>query len=261
MLPARGSVLGIDVGWSQKQPSSAVCRLDWDEAVVRWTVRRYRATPEDRREAFLSVGGNFRLLAVAIDGPLRRDLKIIGRYRKAEEVLTRRFQKHIGKPGQSSSPNGKKLNEQANISARAAFDLCQIADAPHQVSIADHAISEAFPTSYLGCMLGTPIAGKIKRRSDTYYKALTEVGILDLLIAYFLPGRHLTQSFGAVTNHDDRAALVCALTALGVAANNYVAVGDEDGWIILPPWDFIAAWSRPLLEGVEGVIVAPTRPR
>ena len=37
-------------------------------------------------------------------------------------------------------------------------------------------------------------------------------------------------------NHDDRAAFVCALTALSVATGEFTAVGDERGaWIILPP--------------------------
>lgn len=49
----------------------------------------------------------------------------------------------------------------------------------------------------------------------------------------------------AVTNHDDRAALVCALSALAVVAGDFVAVGDDDGWIILPPRAFIqpAQWA------------------
>ena len=29
-----GSVLGIDVGWSQKKKSSAVCRLSWSDREV-----------------------------------------------------------------------------------------------------------------------------------------------------------------------------------------------------------------------------------
>ena len=45
--------------------------------------------------------------------------------------------------------------------------------------------------------------------------------------------------------HDDRAAFVCALTAVCVAAGDFVAVGDDDGWIVLPPRRFIqpAQWS------------------
>ena len=77
--------------------------------------------------------------------------------------------------------------------------------------------------------------------------ALAEDGTLARLLAHHLPDRLLEQNFGSVTNHDDRAALVCAITALGVASIDYTAVGDGDGWIILPPAAFIADWARPLV--------------
>lgn len=57
----------------------------------------------------------------------------------------------------------------------------------------------------------------------------------------------MARPFSSVTNHDDRAALVCALTALCVVAGRYSAVGDTDGWIILPPKSLMAAWAWPLL--------------
>jgi hypothetical protein len=56
-----------------------------------------------------------------------------------------------------------------------------------------------------------------------------------------------------ITNHDDRASLVCALTALCVAGGDYVAVGDHDGWIILPPRRFIQDWAwRDLVANADG---------
>jgi len=58
----------------------------------------------------------------------------------------------------------------------------------------------------------------------------------------------MSQHPSAVTNHDDRAALVCALTALCVAARDYTAVGDEDGWIILPPSSFVQGWAMHALR-------------
>ena len=52
------------------------------------------------------------------------------------------------------------------------------------------------------------------------------------------------QAWDSVKNDDDRMALVCALTALAVAAGDYVAVGEErQGWIILPPKAFVQAWA------------------
>jgi hypothetical protein len=67
-------------------------------------------------------------------------------------------------------------------------------------------------------------------------------------MAYLLPGRVLACDVGQITNHDDRAAFVCALTALAVAFGDFSAVGDADGWIILPPWRFVQAWAQAELE-------------
>ena len=63
------------------------------------------------------------------------------------------------------------------------------------------------------------------------------------------PGYHLEKPFGAVENHDERAAVVCALTALCVAAGEYTVVGDrQDGWILLPPRSLIQPWAWTLLQ-------------
>ena len=84
-------------------------------------------------------------------------------------------------------------------------------------------------------------------RSDTFYVHLAKTGVLTRLISDLLPNRRLVDIFEAVTNHDDRAAVVCALTSLCVAASRYSSVGDRQGWIILPPRDFIQPWAWSLL--------------
>jgi hypothetical protein len=43
-----GSVLGVDVGYSPKRRSSAVCRLDWTEQKIHWTIARFRAAEPER---------------------------------------------------------------------------------------------------------------------------------------------------------------------------------------------------------------------
>lgn len=99
---------------------------------------------------------------------------------------------------------------------------------------------EAFPTTFLGVMLDreeTPKDGN-KARSDTYYSRLTasEPCRLSSLAIVLLPGRRAIPQFAAIRNHDERAAVACALTALAVTVGRYTAVGDKrDGWIILPP--------------------------
>lgn len=252
MLPEAGSVLGIDVGWSLKARSSAVCRLDWDGQTVRWTINRFTAQARDRREAIRTTAGAHHLLAAAFDGPLRGDLQPIEVYRTAERRLSERaIRDAIGKLAQSNSGNGRLLNAATHACAAIVLDHALLADAQHAHAIHRLAIAEAFPNSFLGLMLAEPAPHKGGRgkRSDRYYAALVADGTLDKLIGHHLPGRGLEQALVAVTNHDDRAALICAVTALGVANNDYLAVGDAAGWIILPPRDFIAAWAHPFVAG------------
>lgn len=50
-------------------------------------------------------------------------------------------------------------------------------------------------------------------------------------------------------HHDERAALVCALTTLCVLRGLYVAVGEPSGgYFFLPPWDSWAEWARDALK-------------
>jgi len=250
MLPATGSVLGIDVGWSLKARSSAACRLDWDDTGVRWFITRFNAGDSDRRAGVLAAMAGHHLLAAAFDGPLRGDLKQIDRYRQCERQLSgRAVRDAIGKLAQSNSGNGLKLNAATNDCAGIVLDHGNLAAAGHRHAIHKRAIAEAFPNSFLGLMLADPAPFKGGRgsRSDRYYMALAQDGTLERLVQHHLPGR-LVPGFSAITNHDDRAALICALTALGIANNDYLAVGDSDGWIILPPPSFIASWAQPIVR-------------
>lgn len=57
-----------------------------------------------------------------------------------------------------------------------------------------------------------------------------------------------------MTDHEERAAFVCALTALTVASGRAVGVGDpDDGDIFLPPAEL---WGTPRLAGRPWMEVA-----
>ncbi len=156
----------------------------------------------------------------------------------------------IGKPGQSSAPVGRMLNAAANACARDVLRLCRIEEALHPVRIDDRSVVEAFPSTFLGVMVDDPSVLSVERnsRSDRYFEHLTSAGRLHDLLSYLLPGRVALRPLGEVNNHDDRAALVCAVTALAVAAGDFTAVGDVDGWIILPPRRFVQEWAWAALE-------------
>lgn len=232
-----GSVLGIDVGWSLLRASSAVCRLDWNERSVSWKIGRFRAQEPERTGVMTKIAGDALISAGAFDGPLQHGLKPIGVYRAAEKVLTAGLQPLIGKPGQSSSPNGKLLNEHASLCAKIVADNCRLTSATQATAIHEKVIVEAFPTSFLGVMIDDPLQVRVgrRKRSDFFYRHLVAGETLQNLIRFCLPGRVIINDLADVTNHDDRAAVVCALTALCVARGDYTAVGDHQGWIILPP--------------------------
>lgn len=240
-IPSEGAVLGIDIGFSTSRKSSAACLLAWTGEVVTWDVRRFRADASERDHCLAAVIGQRELDCVALDGPIRGDLTEIGIYRTAERLLTRKLQPQIGKPGQSSAPVGRQLNQHTNDAARAVLSLASVSAATHSCAIMDHAVVEAFPSSFLGLMLpeGDRESPGRGARSDAYFERLAARGRLDELCDMILPGRKLERPFTDVTNHDDRAGLVCALTALCVVSHSFTAVGDENGWIVLPPRHFI----------------------
>ena len=169
ILPDVGSVLGIDVGWSTRKKTSAVCRLSWNEQDIKWDIRRFKAKSPDREQAIECVAGEEELLAVAIDGPLCRGFDEIGEYRSAERILSKgNLPKCIGKPGQSNSPNGKRLNEQANISANIVKQHCKISESGHATRIDEKAVVEAFPTTFLGVMEAPLELNSPGKKSDRF---------------------------------------------------------------------------------------------
>lgn len=237
------------MGCSPTRRSSAICRLDWSASGISWDIARFRALEPEREHVIAQVAGSRQIITAAFDGPIRRSFDIIGRYRTAERMLTRRLRPLIGKPGQSSAPIGKLLNAHANVCVRHVLAHCDVFDAPHGVPIDQKALVEAFPSSFLGLMIDNPAQLATRRgdRSDTFFRHLAATGGFSALMEHLLPGRKPVIDTNAIINHDDRAAFVCALTALCVAAGQFVAVGDDDGWIVLPPREFIRSPQWELL--------------
>ena len=57
IISQTGSVLGVDVGCSPTRRSSAVCRLDWNEGRVSWTIERFRAVEPEQDGVITRVAG------------------------------------------------------------------------------------------------------------------------------------------------------------------------------------------------------------
>ena len=178
-------------------------------------ILRFRAIEPERERVIAQVAGIRPIVAAAFDGPFRRGFDIIGRYRTAERMLTRRLRPLIGKPGQSSAPIGKLLNQHANECVHHVVAHSDVQSATHRVPIDHRALVEAFPSAFLGVMIKDPQHLNVRRgdRSDTFFQHLASAGVLNSLIGYCLTERRLVLDLNLVVNHDDRAALVCALTA------------------------------------------------
>jgi len=212
--------------------------LVWDQERVDLSLVRFTAKQEDVRTSLTRTLNGRSVKTAALDGPLRNDLNTIGVYRAAEQILTRQLWRHIGKPAQSSTPNGIELNVAANSVARILIEIGAVEIARHEGNILPVSIVEAFPTTFLGVMLKAGFPVKRGKRSDSYYKHLTageSGGALGGLIRRLLPGRRIPEELSRVSNHDERAAIVCAISALCIAKGQYTAVGDENGFIIMPP--------------------------
>ena len=243
--------LGIDVGFSANKATTGLCLLTIDQNSVSWRCENTWAD-ETRREKALRalVPTGTTLIGVGIDGPLARGLTWVPHYRSAEALLTRGVFQRRGKPGQTSAPTGQKLHKHATALAQIALNLAQVSILPasHPDAIHKKRIVEAFPTAFLSVLLheNSFSSSDSRGKSDLYWTRAIENGCLeDLLMQTLAPGRVLQEPVGSVSDHDARAALLCALVAACVARGRYVAVGDPiDGDIILPPIDLWGCASR-----------------
>jgi hypothetical protein len=113
-------------------------------------------------------------------------------------------------------------------------------------------IVEAFPNAFLGvCISEAVFRGMPRlrrgRKFDWLYSCWCEHAhfreLLELLEApELLP---LSDRCAANSNHDERAALVCLLTAACVARGRYCAIGDPiGGYFFLPPWARWQDWAK-----------------
>ena len=70
------TVLGIDVGYSATRKTTGFCALQWDDYTIRWHCENAGSDDAGRLAALhkLLPAAPRRVLAVAIDGPLRPNL-------------------------------------------------------------------------------------------------------------------------------------------------------------------------------------------
>jgi len=84
-----GAVLGIDVGWSPKKPTTGLCLIEWANLEIDVRCCQARADEDDRRRKLDQLSQGRKLLAAGIDGPLIQKLEIATQYRAAGALLSR----------------------------------------------------------------------------------------------------------------------------------------------------------------------------
>lgn len=107
-----GTVLGVDVGFSLKRNSTCFCRLSWNPTSYELAFESATGGEASRTKALCTlITPGLIIAAIALDGPLTRDLRVVTHYRAAEALLSRGVFQRRGKPGQTSSPTGQKLHQ------------------------------------------------------------------------------------------------------------------------------------------------------
>ena len=240
--------LGIDVGYSKSRRTTGLCLITIDQTSLQWRCCNTGTKEHQRLKDLRSlVPKGTSLAGVGIDGPLARNLKIVDRYRSADALLSRGHFQRRGKPGPTNSPTGQDLHAHATKLAMLVLSLqsegyLELQDADHPDSIHEARILEVFPTSFLAVLLPFEhVPTKVKRgeRSDKLWETAVREHCMQRLVERLAPDRSLKESLESIKDHDHRAAFICALAALCVARDQYVAVGDpEDGHIVLPPPQF-----------------------
>lgn len=184
---------------------------------------------------------------LAIDGPVLSDLRDDSR--PCEKVFVwAPFQRRC-KPGETS---GK---------SRLRQEGCEIADQfAEKVSgsrcgaefprvLLGTNVVEAFPNTFLGVMLPESNflnAPKLKRGKKFDWLFNKSLGTWDRLRGLVeWECAKLWEALETNADHEERAALICVLTAVCVLRGKYVAVGEpEGGYFFLPPWSAWEDWAK-----------------
>jgi predicted nuclease with RNAse H fold len=241
-------LIGLDVGFSATRRSSGVARLGPGGDV---RVGHTTSAWEARRE----LTGTERADVVAIDAPYTTSAA--GAARSCERVLARGAFQRRCKPGLSHvRGTGRTFRAAGWDSARQLKALAPARALAAEFPRVDGCnVVEAFPNAWLGVCLpaelyAEPARLRRGRKFDWLYDHACRLGLFRGWTAELgLPGDSLARECASNRHHDERAALVCLLTAAAVARGRYVAVGDRaSGYIFLPPWPCWSAWAREALE-------------
>ena len=240
--------IGLDVGFSATRPSSGVARFSSDGIL-----RVGHATSDWASRS--AVAGEEAVQVAAIDAPYTRIAET--EPRACERVFTLGPFGGRCKPGLSHVPGtGRELRRAGWETAQQLKPLAPSEPLRAQFPrIEDCNVVEAFPNAYLGVCVPSSIYDtrpslRRGKKFDWLYDRWVDSGLFHRAAREVGLPESVAELCDSNAQHDERAALVCLLTASGVASGRYTAVGDPDGgYFFLPTFDLWADWAR---EGIEG---------
>ncbi len=239
------NIIGLDVGFSQRRPSSGVAHLNGTRLTVHHTTCKW----SDRKRI---LGSMDPVDVAALDAPVVPDSE--HGQRDVERLLSFGLFQRRCKPGASHvRGTGQALRqaggETADQLAAVTPEQPLPAEFPHARNSTN--IVEAFPNAFLGVCLqdsAYALTPKLNRgkKFDWLYDAWCRDGLFPQIAAFLgIDDAGVLDACHRNDHHDERAALVCLLTAACVAAGKYVAVGEKlGGYIFRPPWQLWSDWAQ-----------------
>jgi hypothetical protein len=253
---ATPALLGVDVGFSATAKTTGLAWKIGDEIQC----CRVGSDRHERRQA-LPKDALFSL--IAFDAPIVPSTGA-SFARGCESVFYRGPFWNRCRPGLSHHGRGLALRE----AGRQAVDDFRSAllDGHWQLGPYVHEklpMVEAFPNTFLGVLLPVPAflempKTKTKKRSDWLYEQVAAAGLFEKLIERLGWRQESTlPKFVDNRDHDERAALICLLTAGFAYQGGATVVGDQlGGWFWLPPLDLWDEWAT---RGLTDALPKATR--
>lgn len=243
------NVLGIDVGYSKTRASTGVC-IAGPNAPAPW-----RATIH-RESRVRNIPQDMKFAVVAIDGPVIPSTADKYFMRRSESIFIRKPFHNRCKPGVTHKGSGQEFRA-ATASIIEQFKEHAVADSALRFPriIGQTNFVEAFPNAFLGVQLNDALyqtnpAPKRGKRFDWLYNCWLESKLNEKLQAELSwDDPSFWYQVATNKNHDERAALICALTAICVVRNKFTAIGDNiSGRFFLPPLNRWATWAARAIE-------------
>jgi len=218
-------VLGIDIGFSRRRRSTALVVIVLGDRAVQLSAARCTSDPEDLSATIAALTDNAPLAACAIDGPLRPGLRINANRRLCEQFFVLGAMGKRCRPGEVITPQGARLHEAATAAARLIAARVAPLSEPLPAGVLplpQRALCEAFPSAFMALLLDDTALADLPtvprgRKTDWLFRRLLSSAQLDRLLGLLLPRpaiARLSSALSELTDHDERAAALCAITAL-----------------------------------------------